>query len=196
MLIAILNTGCANISSVKHTIHMLGYDSIVSCDYNTIINTDKLIIPGIGTSSLVMNNVNAYKLSNIIATFPNPILGICIGMQLMCLSSKEDGSIKALGIIENQTEQLTNYGKLIPHIGWNKVVHQSKNFLFKDIENGSCFYFVHSYNIPLSIADIATSIYGDLYTAAFNINNYYGVQFHPEKSGKLGMILLRNFIAL
>lgn len=196
MLIVILNTGCANIYSVKTIIHKLGYKPIVSSDYNTILNADKLLIPGIGTASLVMNNVKTYMLVNIIKAFPKPILGICLGMQLLSLSSKEGLSIKTIGIIDNQTEQLSNYGKHIPHIGWNKVIHQNKDLLFKGIENGSYFYFVHSYSVPLCISNIASSIYGDLFTAAFKINSFFGVQFHPERSGILGKQLLRNFLEL
>lgn len=191
--IIIIDTGCANLSSVKFAIDRLGYQAEISRDLNQIQQADKLLLPGVGTANAAMNNLQQRNLINTIQQLTQPVLGICLGMQLMTQFSQE-GNLSTLGLIDGQTEKLPEAGLPLPHMGWNQVKFVDDQPLFADIPNGSYFYFVHSFAVLPNQHTIATCDYGVPFSAALNNGNFYGVQFHPERSGKVGAQLLRNFI--
>ncbi|MDA3979111.1 imidazole glycerol phosphate synthase subunit HisH [Gallibacterium sp. AGMB14963] len=191
--IIIIDTGCANLSSVKFAIDRLGYQAEISRDLTQIQQADKLLLPGVGTANAAMNNLQQRNLINTIQQLTQPVLGICLGMQLMTQFSQE-GNLSTLGLIDGQTEKLPEAGLPLPHMGWNQVNFVEDQPLFADIPNGSYFYFVHSFAVLPNQHTIATCDYGVPFSAALNNGNFYGVQFHPERSGKVGAQLLRNFI--
>ncbi|OBW91598.1 imidazole glycerol phosphate synthase [Gallibacterium genomosp. 3] len=191
--IIIIDTGCANLSSVKFAIDRLGYQAEISRDLNQIQQADKLLLPGVGTANAAMNNLQQRNLINTIQQLTQPVLGICLGMQLMTQFSQE-GNLSTLGLIDGQTEKLPEAGLPLPHMGWNQVNFVEDQPLFADIPNGSYFYFVHSFAVLPNQHTIATCDYGVPFSAALNNGNFYGVQFHPERSGKVGSQLLRNFV--
>lgn len=195
MNIVIIDTGCANLSSVKYAIARLGYQPIISADPSIILAADKLFLPGVGTAIAAMDNLNQRNLIQLIQVCTQPILGICLGMQLLAKHSNE-GNIDTLGIIDETVDKIADHGLPLPHMGWNQVYPQAGNHLFRDIPDGSYFYFVHGYALPLCSTTIAETKYGESFTAAVQKENFYGVQFHPERSGSVGAKLLSNFLEM
>ncbi|WP_386695762.1 imidazole glycerol phosphate synthase subunit HisH [Lonepinella sp. MS14435] len=191
--IIIIDTGCANLSSVKFAFDRLGYTAEISRDLNKIQSADKLILPGVGTAIAAMQNLEQRQLIATIQHATQPMLGICLGMQLMTEYSAE-GNVSTLNLMTGHTELIPNTGLPLPHTGWNKVHYADNHPLFVDIEQDSHFYFVHSYAVLPNKNTIATSQYGVDFSAAIASKNFYGVQFHPERSGKNGSQLLRNFV--
>ncbi|WP_386692511.1 MULTISPECIES: imidazole glycerol phosphate synthase subunit HisH [unclassified Lonepinella] len=191
--IIIIDTGCANLSSVKFAFDRLGYTAEISRDLNKIQSADKLILPGVGTAIAAMRNLEQRQLIEIIKNATQPMLGICLGMQLMTEYSAE-GNVSTLNLMTGHTELIPNTGLPLPHTGWNKVHYADNHPLFVNIEQDSHFYFVHSYAVLPNKNTIATSQYGVDFSAAIASKNFYGVQFHPERSGKNGSQLLRNFV--
>ncbi|MFZ7109917.1 imidazole glycerol phosphate synthase subunit HisH [Avibacterium avium] len=192
--ITIINTGCANLSSVKFAFERLGYQAEITDDLAKIQSAEKLILPGVGTASAAMQSMQqSRQLIETIQQLTQPVLGICLGMQLMTDYSAE-GEISTLKLIQGKTELLPNKGLPLPHMGWNKVHYQNNHPLFSDIPQDSYFYFVHSYAVLPNENTIATCDYGVPFSAAIARDNFYGVQFHPERSGKVGEQLLRNFM--
>ncbi|WP_343189519.1 imidazole glycerol phosphate synthase subunit HisH [Buchnera aphidicola] len=195
MKVLILDTGCANFSSVKFAIRRLGYTPIISNEYSDIVSSKRIIFPGVGTPFSAMDVLKKKKIVDLIKNYSNPILGICLGMQLFCKYSEESKSVKNLNIIKYSITCLNNNLPL-PHIGWNKVFSCKKNVLFKNILEGSRFYFLHKYILFLNKYSILKTKYGCKFTAALQKNNFFGVQFHPEKSGTVGLHLLKNFLEI
>ncbi|MFZ7276599.1 imidazole glycerol phosphate synthase subunit HisH [Avibacterium endocarditidis] len=191
--ITIINTGCANLSSVKFAFERLGYRAEITDDLAKIQGAEKLILPGVGTASAAMQSMQSRQLIETIRQLTQPVLGICLGMQLMTDYSAE-GEIETLKLINSNTQHLPNKGLPLPHMGWNKVHYQDNHPLFSDIPQDSYFYFVHSYAVLPNENTIATCDYGVPFSAAIARDNFYGVQFHPERSGKVGEQLLRNFM--
>ena len=191
--ITIIDTGCANLSSVKFAFERLGYSAEITNDLNKIKSADKLILPGVGTAKAAMLNLQRLGLVEVIQNLTQPVLGICLGMQLMTEFSTE-GNVSTLGLMSGQTELIPDTGLPLPHMGWNKVRYTPDHPLFAGIEQDSHFYFVHSYAVQPNENTIATSCYGVDFSAAIANKNFYGVQFHPERSGKNGTLLLRNFV--
>lgn len=196
MKYVILDTGCANIFSIKWALKRLGYQPSISNEINIIKNADKLLLPGVGTAQAAMNQLKKYEIIDIVKNYTRPILGICLGMQIMGIKSDENGGVGTIGIILHVVKKLVNNGNPIPHMGWNMVYIKKTNPLFKNIENHAYFYFVHSYAMPLNNFTIATCYYGEIFTAAIQKENFFGVQFHPERSGYVGAQLLKNFIEM
>ncbi|BAH83317.1 imidazole glycerol phosphate synthase subunit HisH [Candidatus Ishikawella capsulata] len=194
MNVVIIDTGCANLASVKWSIKHLGYEAKISCDSNILIQADKLIIPGVGTAQVAMQHLNQNNLIKLIKEFTKPILGICLGMQLLGMNSAENQGILTLGIINEPVFFMNAHGLSLPHMGWNKIIKSANTPLFYNIPDNSYFYFAHSYAMPLNTTTTAYCSYGQKFTAALQKNNFYGVQFHPERSGKLGIQLLKNFL--
>ncbi|QCI21423.1 imidazole glycerol phosphate synthase subunit HisH [Buchnera aphidicola (Hyadaphis tataricae)] len=194
--IVILDTSCANLTSIKVAVEKLGYRTTVSSDLSIIMNAKKIFLPGVGTATAVMKHLYDKQLINIIKNFKKPILGICLGMQLLCNFSEECQGVKTIGVIESSVLRLKSNDLPLPHIGWNNISFQKSHPLFKNIPNYSKFYFVHSYVVPINKYTLSTTIYGNHFTSAIQKNNFFGVQFHPEKSGKLGSILLKNFLEI
>ncbi|MGX2974146.1 imidazole glycerol phosphate synthase subunit HisH [Ursidibacter arcticus] len=193
--ITIIDTACANLSSVKFAFDRLGYATEITCDLNKIKSADKLILPGVGTAIAAMKNLQERGLVEVIQNLTQPVLGICLGMQLMTEFSAE-GEVDTLRLMSGKTELIPNTGLPLPHMGWNKVQYQADHPLFHGIEQNSHFYFVHSYAVLPNENTIATADYGVPFSAAIASKNFCGVQFHPERSGKNGTQLLKNFVEL
>ncbi|TCP97786.1 glutamine amidotransferase [Cricetibacter osteomyelitidis] len=191
--ITIINTGCANLSSVKFAFDRLNIQAEISRDLDKIKSADKLLLPGVGTAAAAMQILQDRRLIDTIRNATQPMLGICLGMQLMTAFSTE-GNVETLNVIPARTEHLQAQGLPLPHMGWNNVHYQPNHPLFDGIEQGSHFYFVHSYAVRPNECTIATCDYGSPFSAAIARDNFYGVQFHPERSGKNGAKLLRNFV--
>lgn len=189
----IIDTGCANLSSVKFAFDRLNIQAEISRDLAKIKSADKLLLPGVGTAIAAMKNLQDRKLIETIQNATQPMLGICLGMQLMTEFSTE-GNVETLRLINGKTELIPNKGLPLPHMGWNRVRYAGDHPLFAGIEQDSHFYFVHSYAVLPNENTIATSNYGVDFSAAIASKNFYGVQFHPERSGKNGAQLLKNFV--
>ena len=190
--LVIIDYGAGNIQSIKFAFQRLGVEAILTNNPEEISNADKVIFPGVGEASSAMDKLWGSGLHDVIANLKQPVLGICLGMQLMCNSS-EEGNTKGLGIFDTEVIKFENIVK-VPQIGWNKI-EQLKGELFQGLNN-DFIYLVHSFYAPKSEDTIATSTYGVSYSAALQKDNFYGVQFHPEKSGDYGQKILENFLTL
>ncbi|XTZ39838.1 imidazole glycerol phosphate synthase subunit HisH [Salmonella enterica] len=196
MNVVILDTGCANLNSVKSAIARHGYDPLVSRDAEVVLQADKLFLPGVGTAQSAMEQIRERELIALIKACTQPVLGICLGMQLLGRFSEENNGIELLGIIDQDVPKMKDVGLPLPHMGWNQVYPQADNRLFQGIDDGAYFYFVHSYAMPVNANTIARCDYGEPFTAAVQKDNFYGVQFHPERSGRAGAQLLKNFLEM
>ena len=165
----------------------------MSNDEAEIRQADKVIFPGVGEASSAMQKLKTSGLDQVIPTLKQPVLGICLGMQLLCNSS-EEGNTKSLGIFDVEVKRFSNEVK-VPQIGWNQISNL-KSGLFEGISENQFMYLVHSYYAPLCKETIATSEYGIQYSSAIQKDNFYGVQFHPEKSSTAGAQILKNFLNL
>ncbi|MFY1026334.1 imidazole glycerol phosphate synthase subunit HisH [Actinobacillus seminis] len=191
--LVIIDTGCANLSSVKFAFDRLNIQAEISHEITKIKSADKLLLPGVGTAVAAMKILQDRKLIDTIQNAAQPMLGICLGMQLMTDFSTE-GNVDTLRLMSGKTELIPNTGLPLPHMGWNRVRYEQDHPLFAGIEQNSHFYFVHSYAMLPNKNTIAVSQYGVDFSAAIASKNFYGVQFHPERSGKNGSLLLRNFV--
>ena len=191
--IAIIRYNAGNIESVKNALDRLGVDSFVSGSPEAIRNADKVIFPGVGNAASAMTYLRVQQLDKLLCELKQPVLGICLGMQLFSDFS-EEGNTKCLGILPDKVKKFTGSQK-IPHMGWNQISNLSSPLL-KGVKEGSYVYFVHSYYLPVTDATTAQTEYIEPFTAALNIDNFYATQFHPEKSGEVGEQILKNFIEL
>lgn len=193
MKLIIIDYGAGNIKSIQFAFKRLGVDAVLSNDPQEILNADKVIFPGVGEASSAMNKLKETKLEGLIPTLKQPVLGICLGMQLLC-NYTEEGDTKGLGIFNTNVKRFSNAVK-VPQMGWN-TVSNLKSSLFKGINDKSFMYLVHSYYAELCPQVIATTNYEIEYASALENDNFYGVQFHPEKSAEAGEQLLMNFLDL
>jgi glutamine amidotransferase len=193
MKTVIINYGAGNIQSIKFALQHVGVEAILSNDVEEIRSADTVIFPGVGEASSAMKKLKESKLDEIIPTLTQPVLGICLGMQLMCNSS-EEGNTQGLGIFDTEVVRFSANVK-VPQIGWN-TIQNMKSPLFEGIREEEYMYLVHSYYAKKSPEMIAESDYDIKYASALQKNNFYGVQFHPEKSSKAGSQLLQNFLNL
>ncbi|QOV62475.1 imidazole glycerol phosphate synthase subunit HisH [Kosakonia pseudosacchari] len=196
MNVVILDTGCANLNSVKSAVSRHGYEPQVSRDPDVVLRADKLFLPGVGTAQAAMDQLRERELIELVKACTQPVLGICLGMQLLGRFSEETHGVDLLGIIEQDVPKMKDVGLPLPHMGWNQVYAKAGNRLFQGIEDGAYFYFVHSYAMPVNEYTIARCDYGEPFTAAVQKDNFYGVQFHPERSGRAGAQLLKNFLEM
>ncbi|TDX16962.1 imidazole glycerol phosphate synthase subunit HisH [Buttiauxella sp. BIGb0552] len=196
MNVVILDTGCANLHSVRSAIQRHGYEPLVSRDPDVVLRADKLFLPGVGTAQAAMDQIRERELINLIKACTQPVLGICLGMQLLGSRSDESNGIEMLGIIEQPVLKMVDHGLPLPHMGWNRVYPKAGDRLFRGIDDGDYFYFVHSYAMPVCANTIAQANYGEAFTAAVQKDNFFGVQFHPERSGAAGAKLLKNFLEM
>src|SRR5690606_17221446 len=193
MKIVIIDYGAGNIQSIKFALKRLGYNAILTDSETEIRIADKVIFPGVGEASSAMAKLKASSLDKVIPSLKQPVLGICLGMQLLCNYS-EEGNSKGLGVFEVDVVRFSKNVK-VPQIGWNQISNL-KSSLFKNVTENEFMYLVHSYYAPLCEEAIATSEYGIQYTSALKKDNFYGVQFHPEKSSTAGEQILKNFLEL
>lgn len=193
MNLKIVNYGAGNIKSIQFAFQRLGYDAVLSDNPDEITKADKVIFPGVGEASSAMKMLRESGLYTLIPQLKQPVLGICLGMQLMC-NHTEEGNTEGLGIFNTNVKRFSNKVK-VPQMGWN-TVKNLKSDLFKNISEGDYMYLVHSYYAENCEQNIATSDYEIEYASALENDNFYGVQFHPEKSSKAGEQLLKNFLLL
>lgn len=196
MNVVILDTGCANLASVKWAIERLDYRPQVSRDPEQALHADKLLLPGVGTARAAMDQLAERELIDLIKACSQPVLGICLGMQLLGSYSEETENVTTLGIINQPVMKIDSAGLPLPHMGWNQIAPQAGNHLFRGISENDWFYFVHSYAMPVCRETIAQCHYGAPFSAAVAKDNYFGVQFHPERSGSAGARLLKNFLEM
>ncbi len=199
----IIDTGCANLSSVKFAIQRLGYKVEISDKVSVISQAEKVILPGVGSAKHAMKNIQAKNLVKTIQELKQPVLGFCLGMQLMALSSTEGSeksltkkTIDCLGLIPTNIEHLDAAGKRMPHMGWNTLTSVAEHPVFAGINVGDYFYFVHSFAAKVSEYTIASCEYGTPFSAAIAKDNFIGCQFHPERSGALGSKIIQNFLEM
>lgn len=193
MRIVIIDYGAGNIQSIKFAIKRLGFEAVLSSNEAEIKAADKVIFPGVGEASSAMQMLRQSKLDLLIPTLKQPVLGICLGMQLMC-SQSEEGSTTGLGIFHTPVIKFSNSVK-VPQIGWNQI-SELRSPLFNNIKEMEYVYLVHSYYVAECEETIAISEYGVKYSTALKKGNFYGVQFHPEKSSEAGEQILKNFLEL
>lgn len=196
MKIAIIKYNAGNICSVLYALERIGFSAAVTDNPDEIKEADKVIFPGVGEASTAMNYLRERELDKLIISLQQPVLGICLGMQLMCNYSEENDT-QCLGIFNEKVKKFrtTDTNQKIPQIGWNSV-YDLKSDLFRNIKENSYCYFVHSYFAALGEHSIATTDYIQLYSSALHKDNFYGVQFHPEKSASTGEQLIKNFLEL
>lgn len=197
MNVVIIKYNAGNIQSVLFALERIGVQATVTDDIEKIVSADKIIFPGVGEASTAMHYLKIRNLDKVIKSLEQPVLGICLGMQLLCKHSEENNT-ECLGIFDDVLVRRFNPSEKklkVPQIGWN-TISGLKSRLFQLVEDNTYCYFVHGYYAELSKFTIAATDYGEKYSAALNKNNYYGVQFHPEKSAKTGEIILQNFISL
>ena len=193
MKIVIINYGAGNIQSIMFAIERLGYKAVLSNNPDEIKAADKVIFPGVGEASYAMKMLQESGLDTLIPTLKQPVFGICLGMQLMCNHS-EEGDTKGLGIFDVDVVKFTSKVK-VPQMGWN-TIYNLKSDLFKEIAENEYMYLVHSFYAPICAETIATTNYELEYSSALENENFYGTQFHPEKSGDVGEQILGNFLKL
>ena len=194
MKLAIIKYNAGNIQSVAFALDRLGVDYTVTENIEEIDTADKVIFPGVGEASTTMNFIREKKLDKVITNLRQPVLGICLGMQLMCQHSEENDT-PCLGIFDTIVKRFESSTSLkVPHIGWNSLSH-IKGWLNPALEE-KYVYFVHSYYVPVNTHTVATSEYGIPFSAALKRDNFYAVQFHPEKSADAGEIVIKSFLAL
>ncbi|WP_035672372.1 imidazole glycerol phosphate synthase subunit HisH [Flavobacterium sp. 83] len=193
MKIVIINYGAGNIQSIMFAIERLGFKSVLSNNPDEIKAADKVIFPGVGEASSAMKMLLESGLDTLIPTLKQPVLGICLGMQLMCNKS-EEGNTKGLGIFDVDVIKFTPKVK-VPQMGWNQI-YNLKSPLFTGINENEYMYLVHSFYAPSCPEAIATTDYEVEYASALQKDNFYGTQFHPEKSGDIGEQILANFLNL
>ena len=193
MKLVIINYGAGNIQSIMFAIERLGYKAVLSNDPDEIKAADKVIFPGVGEASSAMKMLLASGLDRLIPTLTQPVLGICLGMQLMC-NKTEEGNTEGLRIFDVDVLKFSKKVK-VPQMGWN-TIYNLKSDLFKDISENEYMYLVHSFYAPDCSESIATTNYEQEYASALQKNNFYGTQFHPEKSGDVGEKILANFLQL
>ena len=192
-MIAIIDYGAGNVKSVENAVRKLGFETIITSDFKEIRNAEKVIFPGVGEASTAMNYLKERNLDTLIPTLKQPFLGICLGQQLLCDFS-EEGNTKCLGIFNLNVKEFPA-NDIVPHMGWNNL-QQIKSDLLEGISAADNFYFVHSYYCELGEYTTSECDYILPFSATLQEDNFYGTQFHPEKSGDVGSKILENFLKL
>lgn len=199
-MITIIDYKMGNLRSVENALHRLGAEYAVTADAARIEAADKVLLPGVGNCAEAMHNLHEAGLVPVIRSLRQPVLGICVGLQVMCRDSEETaagaaGLTECMGIFDAHVRRFPSAGLKVPHMGWNRLGNLEKK-LFADVKSGDYVYYVHSYYPTLCPDTIATSTYGLMFSAALKYEQFYGTQFHPEKSGSVGERILKNFLEL
>lgn len=196
MKIAVVKYNAGNIYSVDYALKRLGVEAVITADKDELRSADKVIFPGVGEAGTTMNHLRANGLDKLIADLKQPVLGICLGMQLMCRYS-EEGKTDCLGIFDTDVKRFisTKHEDKVPHMGWN-TISLTKSDLFKGFTKEEYVYFVHSFYVPLNDFTAAQTDYILPFSAALQKDNFYATQFHPEKSGLVGERILKNFLEI
>ena len=192
-MLAIIDYGAGNTKSLQFALERLGVNSLLTSDADQIKSADKVIFPGQGAAGSAMQKLKHFSLDLLIPKLQQPVLGICLGMQLFC-EHTEEGDVQGLEIVKGTVKRFSTEVK-VPQMGWNSI-HNLKGELFEGIPDGAYMYLVHSYFVPNITETVANANYDGSYSVALQKDNFYGVQFHPEKSSKAGSRLLQNFLAL
>lgn len=196
MSLAIIDSGGANINSVKHALRRLGTEPVFTADATTIRNADRVILPGVGAAGAAMSRLRELDLLDCIRELRQPVLGICLGMQLLFERSDED-AVACLGIIPGKLQKMQAAdGLRVPHMGWNTTKAVRQDPLLNGLPEDPWFYFVHSYSAPTGESTLATCTHGKPFAAIVRQQNFYGAQFHPERSARYGARLLSNFLEI
>ena len=194
-MIAIIDYKMGNLRSVENALNRLGAEFCVTADEKIIRAVDRVLLPGVGNAAEAMQNLRDADLVDVIRSLRRPVLGICVGMQVMCRHS-EEGDVDCLNIFDSRVKRFVSAPDVkVPHMGWNQIGNLESK-LFKGLDGGSYVYFVHSYYPELCPDTIATSRHGVMFSAALKYENFYGTQFHPEKSGDVGERIIENFLKL
>ncbi len=193
-MLAVVDTGCANLASVGFAFERLGARSIITKDADIIRSADHVILPGVGAMPYAMQALRTRGLVEVLQNLTQPLMGICLGMQML-FSGSEEGGAKGLGLLKGRIEQMDTGDLPSPHMGWNTLENISDDDpLMAGINQGDYVYFVHSYAAEISENTLASSTYGHPFSAIVRRDNIYGCQFHPERSGKVGAQILANFL--
>jgi len=191
-MITIIDYGMGNLFSLSSSLVRLNAPFIITSDPEIIRLSDRVILPGVGEASSAMKNITNCGLEVVIKNLTIPVLGICIGMQILCKSS-EEGDTECLNIFPPKVKRLRGEGIKVPHMGWNRVFNL-KGELFSDVNEGEWLYFIHSYAPELCDKSVSHTQYGEIFSSSLQCKNFYGTQFHPEKSGTAGEKILSNFL--
>lgn len=196
MKVAVIKYNAGNICSVDYALKRLGVEAVITADEAVLRAADKVIFPGVGEAETTMNFLRADGMDKLIKELTQPVLGICLGMQLMCHHS-EEGDVDCLGIFDADVKRFVSlkHEEKVPHMGWN-TVKQTNSELFKGFVHEEYVYFVHSYYVPLNDCTAALTDYILPFSSALHKDNFYATQFHPEKSGDVGERILQNFLTL
>lgn len=196
MKVAVVKYNAGNIHSVDCALKRLGIEAVITADKEALRSADKVIFPGVGEAETTMNHLKANGMDELIKNLRQPVLGICLGMQLMCRYS-EEGTVDCLGIFDTEVKRFVpqKHEDKVPHMGWN-TIGKTNSGLFKGFAQEEFVYFVHSFYVPVSEFTAAETDYILPFSAALHKDNFYATQFHPEKSGAVGERILRNFLDL
>jgi len=196
MGVVLVDAGGTNIGSVRYALQRLGVDASLTSDAETIRSADKVILPGVGAAGPGMARLRELDLVDEIRALTQPVLGVCLGMQLLCERS-EEGDTACLGVVPATVRRFAEQpGRRVPHMGWNRVRHQREHPLLAGLGDDDWAYFVHSYAVPMGDYALASTDYGDEFACVISRGNFHGMQFHPERSAKVGAHLLKNFLEL
>lgn len=195
MSVVLADAGGANIASVRYALQREGVEAVLTDDAATIRAAERVILPGVGHAAPAMARLHRSGLADVLRSLTQPVLGVCLGMQLLC-SHSEEGDVEGLGVIEAPVRRIAaRPGLRVPHMGWNRIRAVRPHALVAGEAAEGWAYFVHGYAVPVGAATLATCEHGEIFSAAIGQRNFTGVQFHPERSAGLGAAILRNFLA-
>jgi len=195
MSLVIVDTGCANLASVNYAFERLGCVPVITDDAEIIKSADRVVLPGVGSAPFAMENIQAKNLKPVLKSLSQPVIGICLGMQLLFETLEEGGkTVDGLGLVKGSVSKLDTGDLPTPHMGWNTLTPVKNDPLLKGVQAGEFAYFVHSFAASISEATLAKAEYGSSFSAIVRQGNVWGCQFHPERSSKTGAQILKNFL--
>lgn len=195
MSLVIVDTGCANLASVKYAFERLSVSPVISDEAGVISSADRVVLPGVGSAPFAMRNIAAKQLKPVLQSLTQPVIGICLGMQLLFETLEEGGdTVAGLGLVNGAVTELDTGDLPSPHMGWNTLTPVKPDPLLAGVKEGDFAYFVHSFAASVSDATLAKSDYGSPFSAVVRQGNVWGCQFHPERSSKTGAQILKNFL--